>query len=66
VFLLVVLGASAAGGRILGISTALIAFLAFDWFFLPPYNTLLVRNPFDWLVLFVFLITSIVAAQLLY
>ena len=66
VFLLVVLGASAAGGRILGISTALVAFLAFDWFFLPPYNTLLVRNPLDWLVLFVFLITSVVAAQLLY
>ena len=66
VFLLVVLGASAAGGRILGLATALVAFLAFDWFFLPPYNTLLVRNPFDWLVLFVFLITSIVAAQLLY
>jgi two-component system sensor histidine kinase KdpD len=44
----------------------MLAFLAFDWFFLPPYNTLLVRNPFDWLVLFVFLVTSIVAAQLLY
>jgi K+-sensing histidine kinase KdpD len=66
VFLLVVLGASAAGGRILGITTSAVAFLAFDWFFLPPYNTLLVRNPFDWLVLFVFLITSVVAAQLLY
>jgi K+-sensing histidine kinase KdpD len=66
VFLLVVLGASAAGGRILGMTTALVAFLAFDWFFLPPYNTLLLRNPFDWLVLFVFLVTSVVAAQLLY
>ncbi len=66
VFLLVVLGASAAGGRILGVAIAVTAFLAFDWFFLPPYNTLLVRNPFDWLVLFVFLITSVVAAQLLY
>jgi K+-sensing histidine kinase KdpD len=66
VFLLIVLGASAAGGRLLGITTALIAFLAFDWFFLPPYNTLLVRNPFDWLVLFAFLVTSVVAAQLLY
>jgi K+-sensing histidine kinase KdpD len=66
VFLLVVLGASAGGGRLLGMTTALVAFLAFDWFFLPPYNTLLVRNPFDWLVLFVFLVTSIVAAQLLY
>ena len=38
VFLLVVLGASAAGGRILGMSIALTAFLAFDWFFLPPYK----------------------------
>ena len=66
VFLLVVLGASAAGGRPLGITIAFVAFLVFDWFFLPPYNTLLVRNPFDWLVLIVFLITSIVAAQLLY
>jgi two-component system sensor histidine kinase KdpD len=66
VFLLVVLGASAAGGRSLGITIALTSFLMFDWFFLPPYNTLLVRNPFDWLVLVVFLITSVVAAQLLY
>ena len=66
VFLLVVLGASAAGGRTLGITIAVAAFLVFDWFFLPPYNTLVVRNPFDWLVLVAFLITSIVAAQLLY
>ena len=66
VFLLVVLGASAAGGRSLGITIALTSFLLFDWLFLPPYNTLLVRNPFDWLVLVVYLITSLVAAQLLY
>jgi len=66
VFLLVVLGASAAGGRLLGVTVALAAFLAFDWFFLPPFNTLWVRNPFDWLVLLVFLVTSVVAAQLLY
>ncbi|HEV7387905.1 MAG TPA: ATP-binding protein [Gemmatimonadaceae bacterium] len=66
VFLLVVLGASAAGGRSLGITIAFTAFLAFDMFFLPPYDTLLVRNPFDWLVLVAFLITSVVAAELLY
>jgi K+-sensing histidine kinase KdpD len=64
--LLVVLGASAWGGRVLGMSIALGAFLVFDWFFLPPFNTLLVRNPLDWIVLIVFLITSLVAAQLLY
>ncbi len=66
VLLLVVLAASAAGGRTLGMTVSVAAFLVFDWFFLPPYNTLVVRNPFDWLVLVVFLVTSVVAAQLLY
>jgi len=66
VFLLVVLFSSASGGRPLGAAIALAAFLIFDWFFLPPYNTLLVRNPLDWLVLVAFLITSFVAAELLY
>jgi len=66
VLLLVVLGASAAGGRILGVTIALLSFLVFDWFFLPPFDTLRVTNPFDWLVLVAFLITSVVAAQLLY
>lgn len=66
VFVLIVLGTSAAGGRTLGFAIAVASFLVFDWFFLPPYNTLAVRNPFDWLVLVAFLITSVVAAQLLY
>ncbi len=66
VFLLVVLGASAYGGRLLGVTIAVASFLVFDWMFLPPYRTLLVRNPLDWLVLAVFLVTSLVAAQLLY
>lgn len=66
VFLLIVLGASASGGRALGAAIALVAFLVFDWFFLPPYNTLWVRNPLDWLVLVAFLVTSFVAAELLY
>ncbi|HKR10341.1 MAG TPA: ATP-binding protein [Gemmatimonadaceae bacterium] len=66
VFLLVVLGASASGGRLLGAAIAFAAFLIFDWFFLPPYNTLWVRNPLDWLVLVAFLVTSVVAAELLY
>jgi K+-sensing histidine kinase KdpD len=66
VFLLVVLGSSASGGRLLGAAIALTAFVIFDWFFLPPYNTLLLRNPLDWVVLVAFLITSFVAAELLY
>jgi two-component system sensor histidine kinase KdpD len=65
VFLLVVLGGSAAGGRLLGITLAALAFLAFDVGFLPPYNAIRVADPLDWIVLFAFLVTGIVAAQLL-
>jgi len=65
VFLLVVLGGSAAGGRLLGITLAATAFLVFDIGFLPPYNTVQVADPFDWIVLFVFLATGVIAAELL-
>lgn len=66
IYLLVVLGGSAGGGRFLGVTLAFSAFLVFDWLFVPPYNTLLVRNPLDWIALIAFLVTSLVAAQLLY
>src|SRR5512141_95801 len=59
VFLLVVLGGSAAGGRILGITLAGVAFLIFDIGFLPPHETLAIADPFDWIVLIVFLATGV-------
>ncbi|MGV3708876.1 MAG: ATP-binding protein [Gemmatimonas sp.] len=65
VFLLVVLVGSAAG-RIAGVLTGVVAFTLFNFFFLRPYNTLLVNDPLDWLVLVTFLATSLVAAQLLH
>ena len=65
VLLLVVLGGSAYGGRLLGVTLSGVAFLLFDFVFLPPYYQLRVADPFDWLVLIAFLITGIVAAQLL-
>ncbi len=65
-YLLVVLGASSDGGRAIGLSIAGAAFLAFNYLFLPPYYTLVIADPLDWLVLLAFLITSAVAAQLLY
>jgi two-component system sensor histidine kinase KdpD len=65
VFLLIVLGASAAGGRLLGMTLAAVAFLVFDVGFLAPYSRIQVTNPFDWIVLVAFLVTGIVAAELL-
>ena len=64
-FLIVVLGGSAAGGRALGVSLAVLAFLLFNFLFLPPFHTLVITNPLDWIVLAAFLITGVVAAQLL-
>jgi two-component system sensor histidine kinase KdpD len=64
--LLVPLGASAAGGRAIGLGLAAASFLVFNWFFLPPYHTLVVADALDWLILVAFLVTSAVAAQLLY
>lgn len=65
-YLLIVQLASAQAGRALGVSLAVLSFLAFNFFFLPPLGTLAVANPLDWLVLVAFLITSIISAQLLY
>lgn len=64
-FLLLVLGASATTGRVAGLAVAVGAFLLFNFLFLPPYYTLVIANPLDWLVLFVFLATAAVAAELL-
>ncbi len=66
VYVLIVLGASAGGGRPVGLAVVGVAFLAFNYLFLPPYYTLDITNPLDWLVLVAFLVTSIVGAQLLY
>jgi K+-sensing histidine kinase KdpD len=65
-YLLVVQLASTRGGRPLGIALAVLAFLAFNWFFLSPYGTLALENPVDWAVLGAFLVTSVVSAELLY
>jgi len=65
-YLLVVLGASARGGRALGLTIAVVAFVLFDLLFLPPFATLVVADPLNWLVLLAFLVTSVVGAQLLY
>jgi two-component system, OmpR family, sensor histidine kinase KdpD len=66
VYLLVVLAGSVWGGRSLGLAVAGCAFLLLTWFFLPPYNALIISNQLDWLILGAFLIVSVVAAQLLH
>jgi two-component system, OmpR family, sensor histidine kinase KdpD len=47
-----------------GITSALITFLAFNYFFIPPYYTLTVHRPADVVILVVFLIVAVVISQL--
>jgi two-component system sensor histidine kinase KdpD len=47
-----------------GISSALSAFLTFNYFFIPPYYTLAVHQPFDLVILLVFFIVAVVISQL--
>ena len=65
VYLLVVLAGSARAGRAVGLGLAAVAFLSFNFFFLPPHYTLVLSRSPDWLVLIAFLVTASVAAQLL-
>ena len=61
----VVLGGSAGGGRALGLTLALAAFVLIDYFFQPPYDLLSVGKSQDWVVLLAFLSTALVATALL-
>ena len=47
-----------------GITSALVTFLTFNYFFIQPYYTLTVHQPADVLILVVFLIVAVVISQL--
>lgn len=47
-----------------GITSALITFLVFNYFFIPPYYTLAVHRPTDVVILVVFLVVAVVISQL--
>ena len=57
--LIVALVASVCGVRP-ALGTAVLSFFAWNYFFLPPYGTLGVADPRDWLFLFVFLAVGII------
>lgn len=65
VYILIVLGATAGGERWLGVLVAVLGFLSINYFFQPPFDTLTVNEPLDWLALIAFLATALVANHLL-
>ncbi|HYR84597.1 MAG TPA: ATP-binding protein [Terriglobia bacterium] len=63
-FLLGILGIATAWGLIEGIVASVAAMLCFNFFFLPPFLTLTVADTQNWVALFAFLVTAVVASQL--
>ena len=63
-FLLAVLIVSANWGFWYAASLALLATLAFNFYFLPPVGTLTIADPQNWVALFAFLATAVIAGQL--
>jgi two-component system sensor histidine kinase KdpD len=65
VYLLLILGASTSGGRLLAVPLACAGFLLIDFYFQPPYGHIGDGKPLDWVALSAFLLTAIVATHLL-
>ena len=63
-FLLGVLVVSAFWGLRYAIVLAVLSTLAFNFFFLPPVGTFTISDPQNWMALFAFLVTAILAIDL--
>jgi two-component system sensor histidine kinase KdpD len=62
--LLVILVTATAVRVRVAIAVSVIATLAFNFFLLPPFYTLTLAEPQNWVVLFVFLVVAVIASQL--
>ncbi len=63
-YLLLVLGLASTRGRFAAIIASVVAFLAFDFFLVPPLYTFTIGKFDEWLALFMFLVTAIITGQL--
>jgi two-component system sensor histidine kinase KdpD len=63
-FLLLVLLLASRWGLTVAITTAVVATLAFNYFFLPPIHTFTITDPQNWIALLAFLTSAIVASRL--
>ena len=63
-FLLVVLAVASTYGLGPAIVGSLAAMVCFNFYFLPPVGALTIQDPQNWVALFAFLITAVIASQL--
>ncbi len=63
-YLLVILLVASAAGPGPAVLAAVLAFFAWNFFFLPPFHTLYIRDPKDWLSLVAFLVVGVLVGAL--
>jgi two-component system sensor histidine kinase KdpD len=63
-FLVAVLVVSAFWGLYYAVFVAIVATLAFNYYFLPPYGTFTIADPQNWIALVAFLATALIASEL--
>ncbi len=63
-FLLIVLSVASRWGLTIAITTAVAATLAFNYYFLPPVHTFTIAETQNWVALFAFLASAIIASRL--
>lgn len=63
-YLLLVLALASTRGRYSAVLASVVAFLAFDFFLVPPLYMFTINRVEEWLALFVFLATAILTGQL--
>jgi two-component system sensor histidine kinase KdpD len=63
-YLIVVLLAATRLGSGPAIFASIVAFLTFDWFFVPPEHTFTVADPGEWVSLLLFLVTAVITGEL--
>ena len=64
VYLLVILALASTRGRYAALVAAVVAFLSFDFFLVPPLYTFIIFRWEEWIALFVFLVTALITSQL--
>jgi two-component system sensor histidine kinase KdpD len=64
VYLLVILLLASTFGRYAAVLASVVAFLAFDYFLVPPVYTFTIARQEDWIALFISLVTALLTSQL--
>ena len=63
VFLVVVVVTATQAGLVVSLYSAMLCALSFDYFFLPPIHTFILAGPQEWVSMFTFAISSLVAGR---